>query len=184
MITYELIRRHRKNITITVKPEGMVVVTAPMRVSLKQIDEFVEQKATWIDSWVKQFEKERRERTDIVLDSKQVAEAKAKAYTILTARCLYFARKMGVSYHTIKVNGATKRWGSCSAKGTINFTYRLLFVSKSAQDYVVVHELAHLRELNHSAAFWSVVEEVLPDYKERRSTLREEQKKFHIIETK
>ena len=76
----------------------------------------------------------------------------------------------------VRISGAKTRWGSCSRKGTINFTYRLMFVPEELADYVVVHELAHLKEMNHSGRFWSVVEQVMPDYRARRKKLREFEK--------
>jgi predicted metal-dependent hydrolase len=91
----------------------------------------------------------------------------------LQQRCRYFSGVMGLRHGEIKVNGAKTRWGSCNQKGDINFTYRLLFVPRELLDYVVVHELAHLKEMNHSDRFWHIVEQILPDYRDRRKRLRE-----------
>jgi len=85
----------------------------------------------------------------------------------LTERALYFKAIMGTELFTIKINGAKTRWGSCSAKHSVNFSWRLMMVSDSVIDYVVVHELAHLIQLNHSRRFWSVVRRIMPDYKYR-----------------
>ena len=83
---------------------------------------------------------------------------------------------MGVTYGRISMRNQKTRWGSCSSNGNLNFNNRLLFVPKELVDYVVVHELAHRKEMNHSNAFWNVVEKYMPDYKERRKKLRE----YHI----
>lgn len=91
----------------------------------------------------------------------------------LPKRVQYFSGIMGVSPSAVKVNGAEKRWGSCSGRGTINFSWRLMAASSESIDYVVVHEMAHLTELNHSPKFWKIVADVLPDYKERQSALAE-----------
>ncbi|MDR2546525.1 MAG: M48 family metallopeptidase [Lachnospiraceae bacterium] len=90
----------------------------------------------------------------------------------------YFASWMGVSPAVVKINGAKSRWGSCSAQGNLNFSWRLLMADDSVIDYVVVHELAHLKELNHSVQFWAIVERTIPDCRERKRRLRELQKKL------
>ena len=96
----------------------------------------------------------------------------------LTGRVEYFAGLMGVSPTIIKINGAKTRWGSCSAKKSLNFSWRLVMASDTVIDYVVVHELAHITEMNHSTRFWAVVAGVLPDYNERQKRLKELQKRL------
>ncbi len=91
----------------------------------------------------------------------------------LTAVTLKFAEKMGVTPSNIKINGAKTRWGSCSPGKNINFSWRLIMAEEAVIDYVVVHELAHLMEMNHSKQFWNIVAGVIPDYKERKARLHE-----------
>lgn len=94
---------------------------------------------------------------------------------IVTAqRTAFYAEKMGVSYGRITIRSQKTRWGSCSAKGNLNFNWNLILFPLEILDYVVVHELAHRKEMNHSAAFWKEVEAILPDYKERRSFLKKQ----------
>jgi predicted metal-dependent hydrolase len=100
----------------------------------------------------------------------QIYRQLAKSY--LTERVLHFARAMRVAPTAVKVNGAKSRWGSCSTKKSLNFSWRLLMADAAVIDYVVVHELAHITEMNHSARFWAIVEAVLPDYRERRNRLK------------
>ena len=90
----------------------------------------------------------------------------------LTARTFEYTGRMNVAPATIKVSGAKKRWGSCSTNKNINFSWRLIMADDEMIDYVIVHELAHLIELNHSAQFWAIVEGVLPDYRDRKARLR------------
>jgi len=90
-----------------------------------------------------------------------------------------FAALMGVHPTAIKVNGANTRWGSCSARKTLNFSWRLIMADDDVIDYVVVHELAHIKEMNHSARYWAIVANVLPDYKERQKRLKELQKRLN-----
>lgn len=96
----------------------------------------------------------------------------------LTNKVLDFAKQMSVIPIAVKINGAKTRWGSCSGKKSLNFSWRLIMAGDDVIDYVIVHELAHITEMNHSAQFWAIVEKVLPDYKERQKRLKELQKKL------
>jgi len=93
-------------------------------------------------------------------------------------RVAAYAAQMNVTPAVIKIKNAMKRWGSCSSKKSLNFSWRLIMADDSIIDYVVVHELAHLLEMNHSARFWAVVDGVLPDYPARKLKLKELQKKL------
>ncbi|MBI5326501.1 MAG: M48 family metallopeptidase [Ignavibacteriae bacterium] len=93
------------------------------------------------------------------------------AQKYLNQRIEYFSKMSGIKYKTIRINSAQSRWGSCGLKGTINFTWRLLLAPPHIVDYVVVHELAHMRELNHSHKFWSIVKSIFPEFIEARKWL-------------
>ena len=97
---------------------------------------------------------------------------KEAARTLLRARLEYFNHYYGHTYNRVAIRDQRRCWGSCSSKGNLNFSYKLLFLPPCLRDYIVVHELCHLRVLNHSADFWMVVAEVMPDYAERAATLR------------
>ena len=107
----------------------------------------------------------------------QIYRRLAKIY--LNERVEHYAGLMNVSPTAVKINGAKTRWGSCSAKKSLNFSWRLIMASDMVIDYVVVHELAHIIQMNHSARFWKVVASVLPDYKNRQKLLRELQKRLN-----
>ena len=92
---------------------------------------------------------------------------------IFPERVEHYARLMGISYGRITIREQKTRWGSCSGKGNLNFNWKLTLMPMEILDYVVVHELAHRKEMNHSRKFWKIVEQVLPDYQERRKRLRE-----------
>jgi predicted metal-dependent hydrolase len=96
----------------------------------------------------------------------------------LTAKAYEYAAQMSLKPASVKINGAKTRWGSCSAKKNVNFSWRLIMASDDLIDYVVAHELAHLKEMNHSPRFWSVVESVIPDYRERKKRLKEFHKRI------
>jgi len=91
----------------------------------------------------------------------------------LTEKSFHYAKLLRVTPSAVRVNGAKTRWGSCSAKKSVNFSWRLILADDEVIDYVVVHELAHLIEMNHSERFWAIVRGVFPDYRERRKRLRE-----------
>jgi len=95
----------------------------------------------------------------------------AKSY--IPPRVYHFAEALGLSYRSVKINGAKKRWGSCSSAGNLNFTWRLMMAPVEMIDYVIVHELCHLTQPNHSRAFWECVESAVPDYKVKRRWLRD-----------
>ena len=111
------------------------------------------------------------------LSPEQIKSACVQIYRLLakrdiTNRVIEFSKKMAVTPATVKINNAQSRWGSCSSKRSLNFSWRLIMADSVIVDYVVVHELAHLAEMNHSKKFWAIVEKILPDYKEREKRLR------------
>ena len=105
---------------------------------------------------------------------------RALARERLTRRVAELSQEMGVVPASIRINGATTRWGSCSSKKSLNFSWRLVMASDEVIDYVVVHELAHLTEMNHSPRFWKIVQGVLPDYQDRRMLLRNLQDRLRV----
>jgi len=117
------------------------------------------------------------------LSPERIKDACEQIYRILakntcTEKVLAFAKQMSVMPIAVKVNGATTRWGSCSGKKSLNFSWRLVMADDDVIDYVVVHELAHITEMNHSEKFWAIVAGVLPDYRERQKRLKELQKRL------
>jgi predicted metal-dependent hydrolase len=117
------------------------------------------------------------------LSPEQVKRACVLIYRLLarrdlTEKVIEYAGRMGVKPSAVKINDAKTRWGSCSSKNSLNFSWRIMMADDDVIDYLVVHELAHIKELNHSARFWSIVEGVLPDYKGRQARLKELQKKL------
>ena len=111
------------------------------------------------------------------LDSEQIKQACIQIYKKLakrdcTRKVMHFAKQMNVMPIAVKINSAKTRWGSCSAKKSLNFSWRLILADDDVIDYVVVHELAHITEMNHSARFWAIVENILPDYKQHQERLK------------
>lgn len=105
---------------------------------------------------------------------------KKLAVSVLKVKTEDYAEKMGVAPTNVKINSAKSRWGSCSGRNSINFSWRLIMADERCVDYVVVHELAHILEHNHSARFWALVGQYIPDYKQQNKSLRELQKKLAV----
>lgn len=103
---------------------------------------------------------------------KQYEMHKEEARTLIAERIEYYNQFYQFSYNRVAIRNQRRCWGSCSALKNLNFSYKLLFLPSCICDYIVVHELCHLRELNHSAAFWAAVAEVMPDYQSRATALR------------
>ena len=170
-VSYGLIRARRKTMALKVSEDGTVTVRIPYGVRPEEADRFVEAHVDWIRKRIAEC-RERAAARPAYTDREREA-GKRLAKELLLKKCRYFAERMGVSYGTVTVREQKTRWGSCSAKGNLNFNWRLLLMPERVMDYVIVHELAHRREMNHSAAFWQIVETYLPDYRERRQWLKE-----------
>ncbi len=170
-ITYQWIRSRRKTIAIQVDREGQVIVRTPYGITKRQVEEFLDEKKDWLLQTRQRVEKRKTEQIPISEEVRREGIERAKR--IFPERTAYFAKRMGVDYGRITIREQKTRWGSCSSKGNLNFNWKLVLLDPELLDYVVVHELAHRREMNHSVAFWKVVEAELPDYRERRRRLKE-----------
>ena len=180
-IPYEIIRSDRKSFGISIDKEGAVKVRIPDKATTAAALDFVDGQQKWIlRNYLKQMERARERELkekncpyteEELMRAERYFRARAKSY--FASRVAHFAAKMGVDYGKIVIRDQKTRWGSRSSSGTISFNWRLMLAPKEVLDYVVVHELAHIREMNHSRAFWHEVEKVLPDYEKRRRWLKE-----------
>lgn len=168
---YEWIRSSRKTIAIQVKMDGCVVVRSPYGVTRKQVERFLVEKSEWV--LMQQERLRRAEKKQYVITDEMRKRGICMAKKLIPERVEYYAGIMGVSYGRITIREQKTRWGSCSSQGNLNFNWKLILMPEGALDYVVVHELAHRIEMNHSKTFWRIIEEVLPDYRERKGLLRE-----------
>lgn len=160
-----------KSVRLSVQSDGQVVVTAPRWVSVRIINKFVNSKEDWI--------KESLEKVKINKNNTRPGGSRAE-FTKYQKRAKQLAvRKVkemnqfyNFDYNKITIRFTSTRWGSCSSKKNLNFNYRIIFLSENLANYLVVHELCHLEEMNHSAKFWKLVEKAIPDYQERRQELK------------
>lgn len=176
---YELIRTKRKTIAIQVRPDGHVVVRAPLRMSVLYIERFVRDHERWIEDHVRKAEAQSRQQAQdpvAPLTDEQLDTLKRRAKPAFAERTAHFAPligQSGVSYGRITIRAQKSRWGSCSAAGNLNFNCLLLLAPPAVLDYVVVHELCHRLHMNHSPRFWAEVERVMPGYRTEKKWLRD-----------
>ena len=167
---YTIIRSSRKTLSIQITPEGQVLVRCPNRFPEREVRAFVENKRQWIESHLQKVQ----QRPEIPrLSPGELRQLAQQAAKLLPERTAYFAPKVDVTYGRIAIRAQRTRWGSCSSKGNLNFNCLLMLAPPEVQDYVVVHELCHRKEMNHSARFWQEVERVLPDYRTQRKWLKD-----------
>lgn len=167
---YTLIRSSRRTMALEITRDGRLLVRAPQRAPQAVIDRFVASHADWIAA---HLEKQRqRAQAHPPLTEDEIAALRQKARDILPGRVAHYAGRMGVTPTGVKITGAKTRFGSCSAKNSLCFSLYLMAYPDAAVDYVVVHELAHIRHKNHSPAFYAEVAKVMPDYRERRKLLK------------
>ena len=167
---YKLIRSSRKTLSLQITPTGEVVVRAPNRLSRREIDAFVLSKEGWIQS---HLAKATRHSPIQKLTEQELKSLAAQAKADLPQRVAHFAPQVGVTWERITIRAQHTRWGSCSANGNLNFNCLLMLAPESVRDYVVVHELCHRKEMNHSPRFWAEVAKVLPDYAAARQWLKD-----------
>ncbi len=166
---YEIKYSSRRTLSLAVK-DGRLIVRAPIGTPKSRIEEAVSSHLSWIEKHIqRQLEKERLESS---FSDDEIKNLKAAARRVLYQKTESYSKIMGLKYQKIRITSAKTRFGSCSSKGNISYSYRLMMYPEAAIDYVVVHELAHLLEMNHSKAFYKIIEKYLPDYKERRKLLK------------
>lgn len=181
---YELIRSRRKSISVEIKQDGRIIVRAPLRLPKREIERFLLEKQDWILSHrarILQRNAEQAAHPIPALTDTQLRDLKRRASVVIPERVQYFAPLVGVDYGRITIRSQKTRWGSCSSSGNLNFNCLLLLAPPEVLDYVVVHELCHRKEMNHSPRFWAEVGRVLPDYKKRNKWLKENGSRLMLL---
>jgi predicted metal-dependent hydrolase len=165
--------KRARNIRLTIQAGGNCIVTVPRYVPQFIINRFLISKSDWILNKIKYFSKfkpvvrkSKREKHDDYIKYKE------KALEIVKERLEYFNTFYEYKWNRISIKNQKTRWGSCSKKGNLNFNYKIAVLSSPAADYIIVHELCHLKEMNHSRNFWNLVARTIPNYLSIRKDLR------------
>ena len=172
MPDFTLIFSNRRSICLEVGRDQRVKVRAPYGTSQGEITKFVESHAAWIEKALGRQAERAARGYNKELSAEQIKELRAKALAYIPPRVTDYAKRMGLFPSAVKISAAVSRFGSCSPKNSLNFSYRLMLYPEEAIDYVIVHELAHIRHHNHSKDFYKLIEAYLPDYKKRAALLK------------
>ena len=167
---YRILRSNRRTIAIQILPGGEVLVRCPRHMSATAIHSFVESKSRWVETHLK---KQKAVNAADVFTEDQLQNLVQLAKAELPARVERFARRIGVSYGKITVKKQRTLWGSCSGKGNLNFNCLLMLAPEEVRDYIIVHELCHRKQMNHSPEFWREVAQVMPEYERYRRWLKD-----------
>lgn len=172
-LKYRLLRSNRKSITLEINEKGLTI-RAPKRASESEIKSFILRNEAWILKNMEKYQKRQEEYNNIEkLTNEEIKELADKAADYIPKRVEYYASLIGVTYGRITIRNQKTRWGSCSAKGNLNFNCLLMLTPPEVIDSIVVHELCHRKEMNHSQKFYSEVLRVYPDYKKWNKWLKE-----------
>jgi predicted metal-dependent hydrolase len=163
--------KHSKNIRLTVRPDGKVIITKPIFIPDLIARRFALKHTDWILKNLAKFKLHRRG----ILSRRSATEYKTNkepARVLVHKKIEEWNKMYNFRIGTIRIGNQKSRWGSCSRKGNLNFNYKIVYLQKELQDYIIVHELCHLEHLNHSQQFWRLVAEQIPDWKKLRNELK------------
>ena len=171
-ISYTLrINNKSRSLRIIIHPDGEIVVSVPTLATTSLIERFITSKSTWLLKHLNKIEKNPK-----IIVSKNSAKDfllyKETARTMANERLKYFNAFYSLKWQSITIRNQKTRWGSCSKRGTLSFSYKIALLSSEQRDYIVVHELCHLGEFNHSLKFWALVEKTIPNYKDIRKQIK------------
>lgn len=170
----EVRRSKRKSAAIKITADMQIVVFVPLYVSDNEIERMVISKSKWIDEHMLKVQSTIDERSKLEkITFEQIKELADQAVEYIPKRVKYYAEKENFVYNKITIKNLVSRWGSCSTKGNLNFNCLLMLTPDYVIDYIVVHELCHLREMNHSEKFWAEIEKIMPDYQRAELWLKQ-----------
>ena len=170
MLPYTVIRSARRTIGLEIRPDLSLVVRAPLFASERKIEQTVQKHRAWIDKTVQRMRQ--RQQNHPLPSPEREAQLRAEAKRLLPKLVDRYAAQLQLFPSGVRITGARTRFGSCSPKNSLCFSFHLMEYPPEAIEYVVVHELCHIRHKNHSAAFHALVGSVLPDHRARRALLK------------
>jgi len=172
-----IIRGNRKTVSIRINPDQTVTMRVPSRMPEAEIERILREKQAWIQKHLRLLsERQKQMEMDAVepLSMEEINRLAKQALDMIPKRVAFYAPLVGVDYGRITIRNQRTRWGSCSSKGNLNFNCLLMLAPSEVLDYVVVHELCHRKQMNHSRLFWAEVGRVLPDYAKSEKWLKTE----------
>ncbi|MBR2208953.1 MAG: M48 family metallopeptidase [Synergistaceae bacterium] len=170
---YKIIRSKRKTLAIEISLKNGFVVRSPLRVKREDIDKFVNEHEEWIKNKLAKINEIKNIPTISKLNSEEISFMKEQARKIISEQVKNYSQKIGVSFGKITIRSQRSRWGSCSSKGNLNFNFLLMLTPPDVLNSVIVHEVCHLKEMNHSENFYALVLSICPNYWEAHAWLRE-----------
>lgn len=165
------VSKRTRSIRLVIHYSGILKVTIPYKVDEKRAEDFIIQKSKWIIGRIEYFKNNPRKITKH--SKEEIKDYKEKTKTVVLSRLEYWNTFYNFAYKKVTIKNVKSRWGSCSKMGNLNFNYKLALLSQELVDYIVVHELCHLGEMNHSVKFWNLVARTIPHYKELRKQLKQ-----------
>lgn len=160
-----------RNLRIVVETDGKVLAIKPAGYPDRKVSSFIEEKRRWIEKKVLYFQK-RKHKIRIKSKRADFLRLKKSALALAESRLKHFNQFYNFPYKKVSIRNQKTRWGSCTRKGNLQFNYKIALLPPEYADYIIVHELCHLGEFNHSRAFWALVEKQIPNWKEYRRNLR------------
>lgn len=163
--------RNAKRARLTVYCDGRVVATMPQRMPVSYIEEFINSKSQWIIGKIQEFKNRQQ---SLLTDNKpgEYQRLKFQARQLVVAKLTHFNQFYQLQYNRIAIRNQKTRWGSCSSNGNLNFNYKVVHLPEELQNYIVVHELCHLQEMNHSYRFWNLMAKIIPNCRELSKRIR------------
>lgn len=160
------VRKHRraKRLKLAISCDGNCVVTLPWYMGMGSAEQFIQQNAAWVLEKLKAMKKIGRQSIFSRHNQDEYLKLKEYARSMVHRRLEKYAQIYGFKYNSVAIRNQKTRWGSCSSKGNLNFNYKIIFLPQRHADYIIVHELCHLREFNHGKRFWNLVAQTFPDY--------------------
>lgn len=170
-ISYTLHQNHgTKRLRLSVRHDGSILISAPIFLKETIIENFIQAKKDWLLSQI--ISLKNKEKLITPKGHKNYIKHKNEALLLITERIKKLNLKYNFQYNKISIKNQKTLWGSCSKNGNLNFNYKIIFLPSEIQDYIIIHELCHLKELNHSPNFWNLVTQELPEYKSIKIKLK------------
>jgi predicted metal-dependent hydrolase len=178
-IEYTLkVSKRARRMRLAIYCDGNFVVTVPRNVSENIIEQFIIKKSQWIINKLEYF-KSISGQVYVKGTKKDCTEYKGQALALAQKLIEYFNQTCGFKFNKINIKNQKTRWGSCSRKGNLNFNYKIALLPERLANYIIVHELCHLKEFNHSQKFWILVANIIPNYLELKEELKRSGLRFH-----